>query len=398
MKLSVIIVSYNVKHYLLQCLDSLQKALEGVEAEIYVVDNHSKDGTPDYISSRCKEIKLIASNHNNGFAKANNTAIKRASGKYVLLLNPDTFVGENTIKECLHFMDTHPQAGGLGVQMLKNNGERALESRRGLPTPMTSFYKMCGLCAKYPANKRFGKYYMCDMPWDKPERIEVISGAFFMARKSALSKTGLLDEDFFMYGEDIDLSYRLLQENFENWYLPTQILHYKGESTQKSSFRYVHIFYKAMLIFFRKHYGHLGFWLSIPINAAIYIKATFELARMSHHYINKVLGFRGKRKKTTSRYLFIGSAKSLASCRLIAEKKGLEADYIECDENSNPDGHLAIPHAGNKNNPVYAVYDTSSYKYEKILEIFSRHPQKHVFIGTYNPKYNFIITNKEIIN
>ena len=140
MKLSVIIVSYNVKHYLLQCLDSLQKALEGVEAEIYVVDNHSKDGTPDYISSRCKGIKLIASNHNNGFAKANNTAIKRASGKYVLLLNPDTFVGENTIKECLHFMDTHPQAGGLGVQMLKNNGERALESRRGLPTPMTSFY------------------------------------------------------------------------------------------------------------------------------------------------------------------------------------------------------------------------------------------------------------------
>ena len=127
MKLSVIIVSYNVKHYLLQCLDSLQKALEGVEAEIYVVDNHSKDGTPDYISSRCKGIKLIASNHNNGFAKANNTAIKRASGKYVLLLNPDTFVGENTIKECLHFMDTHPQAGGLGVQMLKNNGALPLK-------------------------------------------------------------------------------------------------------------------------------------------------------------------------------------------------------------------------------------------------------------------------------
>ena len=398
MKLSVIIVSYNVKYYLLQCLDSLQKALDGVDAEIFVVDNHSKDETPNYINDRCKGIKLIASNHNNGFAKANNMAIKRASGEYVLLLNPDTFVGENSIKECLCFMDTHPQVGGLGVQMLKNNGERALESRRGLPTPTVSFYKMCGLCAKYPTSKRFGRYYMSGMSWDEPGRIEVISGAFFMTRRNALAKTGLLDEDFFMYGEDIDLSYRLLIEGFENWYLPTRILHYKGESTQKSSFRYVHVFYKAMLVFFRKHYGHLGFWLSIPINVAIYTKATFELARMSHRYINMLLGFRGARRKTTPHYLFLGSAQSLASCRLIAEKKGLEADYIECDESSNPDGHLNSLSEGSKANPVYVVYDTSSYKYEKILEIFSRHPCKYVFIGTYNPKYNFIITDKEIIN
>lgn len=398
MKLSVIIVSYNVKYYLLQCLDSLQKALDGVDAEIYVVDNHSKDNTPEFVNNHCKGIKLIASNHNNGFAKANNMAIRHASGEYVLLLNPDTFVGESTIKDCLEFMDTNQQAGGLGVQMLKNNGERALESRRGLPTPMTSFYKMCGLCAKYPTNKRFGKYYMCGMPWNKPGRIEVISGAFFMARRSALAKTGLLDEDFFMYGEDIDLSYRLLKEGFENWYLPAKILHYKGESTQKSSFRYVHVFYEAMLIFFRKHYGHLGFWLSIPINTAIYIKATLELVRMSHHYISKALGFMGKRQKTTPHYLFLGSAASLASCRSIAKKKGLEADYIECDENSNPDGHLNASHEGSKTNPVYAVYDTSSFKYETVLDIFSRHPCKHVFIGTYNPKYNFIITNKEIIN
>lgn len=398
MKLSVIIVSYNVKHYLMQCIDSLHKALEGMDAEIFVVDNHSKDGTPASLSRYGKGIKLIASNHNNGFAKANNMAIRRASGEYVLLLNPDTFVGENTIKECVGFMDTHPKAGGVGVQMLKSNGDKALESRRGLPTPMTSFYKMCGMCAKYPTSKRFGRYYMCGMSWDEPGQIEVISGAFFMARHSALKKTGLLDEDFFMYGEDIDLSYRLLKNGYENWYLPSKILHYKGESTQKSSFRYVHVFYEAMLIFFRKHYSHLSFWLSIPINIAIYVKATLALAKMSYININKMLGFGGTRRKTNPRYLFIGSAKSLNACQQIAERNGFIADYLECDEKSNPDGHIKISPKGSKACPVYAVYDTSSYEYEKILEIFSQHPCENVFIGTYNPVHNIVITDKEIIN
>lgn len=197
MKLSIIIVSYNVKHYLHQCIDSLLKAVKDIDAEICIIDNHSKDGTVDSLKSYGKSIRIIASPHNNGFAKANNIAIRHTSGDYVLLLNPDTIVGENSIKDCLEFMDTHADAGGLGVQMLKSDGSKALESRRGLPTPMTSFYKMCGLCAKYPTNKRFGKYYMCDMSWDEPGRIEIISGAFFMARRSALDDIGLLDEDFF---------------------------------------------------------------------------------------------------------------------------------------------------------------------------------------------------------
>ena len=397
MKLSVVIVSYNVRHYLVQCLDSLYRALDGVDAEVYVVDNHSKDGTPACIAAYGRGVKLIASNHNNGFARANNMAIRNATGEYVLMLNPDTLVGENTIKDCISFMDTHPEAGGVGVQMLKSDGEKALESRRGLPTPMTSLYKMCGLCAKYPANKRFGRYYMCGMSWEEPGRIDVISGAFFMTRRSALAQTGLLDEDFFMYGEDIDLSYRLLDKGFENWYLPSKILHYKGESTQKSSFRYVHVFYEAMLIFFRKHYGHLGFWLSIPIKAAIYVKATLALAKMSYTNINKMLGFRGAKRKPRPRYLFIGSAKSLDACRKIAVKNGFVADYLECDGKSNPDGHLKVSPRGSKACPVYAVYDTSAYGYGQILDIFSTRPCRHVFIGTYNPERNIIITDKEII-
>ena len=398
MKLSVIIVSYNVKHYLLQCLDSLQRALDGVDAEIFVVDNHSKDGTVDTIARKFSTIKLTASNHNNGFAKANNIALRQATGEYVLLLNPDTFVGETTIKECLGFMDTHPNAGGLGVQMLKSDGSKAMESRRGLPTPMTSFYKMCGLCARHPTDRRFGRYYMCGMPWDEPGRIEIISGAFFMARRSALTETGLLDEDFFMYGEDIDLSYRLLKHGYENWYLPAKILHYKGESTQKSSFRYVHVFYEAMLIFFKKHYGHTGLWLSIPINAAIYAKATCALAGMWYAGTKKMLGFSTARRKAYPRYLFIGSRESLEACRRIALKIGLTADYMEGDEKSNPDGHVRLSLKGDKNSPVYVVYDTTSYTYGTILEIFAHHHGENVFIGTYNPEHNIIITDKETIS
>lgn len=276
MKLSIIIVSYNVRFYLMQCLDSIKRAIDGIDAEIFVVDNHSKDDTVEYLTATDHDVKLIASHHNNGFAKANNMAIRQTSGEYVLLINPDTFVGENTIKECLDFMDSHPNAGGLGLQMLNCDGSRALESRRGKPTPMTSFYKMSGLCAKFPTHKRFGKYYMCGMSWNTPGKIEIISGAFMMMRKTALDKVGLLDEDFFMYGEDIDLSYRLMTEGYDNWYIPAKILHYKGESTQKSSFRYVHVFYEAMLIFLRKHYSHTGFWLYIPIKTAIYVKASLR--------------------------------------------------------------------------------------------------------------------------
>lgn len=397
MKLSIIIVSYNVKHYLHQCIDSLLKAVKDIDAEICVIDNHSKDGTVDSLKSYGKNIKIIASPHNNGFAKANNIAIRQTSGDYVLLLNPDTFVGENAIKDCLEFMDAHADAGGLGVQMLKSDGSKALESRRGLPTPMTSFYKMCGLCAKYPTNKCFGKYYMCDMSWDEPGRIEIISGAFFMARRSALDKIGLLDEDFFMYGEDIDLSYRLLKKGYSNWYLPVKILHYKGESTQKSSFRYVHVFYEAMLIFFRKHYGHLSFWLCIPIKMAIYIKATFALIKMLTEKANKTLGFTNKQGNKSPRYIFIGSAKSIKACREIAARNGLDAEFYESDETSNNGGHAKfIENTGN--NLVYAVYDVSSYKYETILNLFSKNVKNNILIGTYHPKYNIIITDNEIIS
>ena len=214
MKLSVVIVNYNVRHYITQCLYSVRRAIEGIDADVYVVDNHSQDDSVEYIRNNFPDVHLIESNHNLGFAKANNIAIRRSKAEYVLMLNPDTIVGENTFRECIKFMDEHPQSGGLAVRMLRCDGGDAMESRRGRPTPMTAFYKMCGLCARFPKSHRFGKYYMSYLPWDSPQKIEVISGAFCMMRKKTLDKVGLVDEDFFMYGEDIDLSCRILYGGF----------------------------------------------------------------------------------------------------------------------------------------------------------------------------------------
>ena len=268
MKLSVVIVSYNVRNYLEQCLQSVQKALEGIEGEVFVVDNHSDDDSVVTIREKYPWVRLIENQENLGFSKANNQAIRQSQADYVLLLNPDTVVAEDTLRGVLTFMDEHPKAGGAGVMMCYEDGSRAPESRRALPTPWVAALKMLGFTKRY---------YMSYLPWDQPCRIEVVSGAFCLLRHEALKTIGLLDEDFFMYGEDIDLSFRLLKGGWENWYLPYSIIHYKGRSTQKSDYRYVHVFYQAMLIFFQKHYSHLSLVYTLPVKMAIYFRATIAL-------------------------------------------------------------------------------------------------------------------------
>ena len=269
MKLSVVIVSYNVRELLTACIDSVVKAAEGIDTEVFVVDNCSADDTVEVIARDYPWVHLINNKDNLGFSKANNIAIRKSAGEYVLLLNPDTVVAEGTLLGAVEFMDQHPEAGGAGVRMHNADGTLAPESRRAVPTPMVAARKMMGFSKRY---------YMSYLSWDVPGQIEVISGAFMMLRRKAIDQVGMLDEDFFMYGEDIDLSYRLLKGGWQNWYLPLDIIHYKGQSTQKSDFRYVHVFYQAMLIFFRKHYSHLSFFFTLPIKVAIYFRASLALA------------------------------------------------------------------------------------------------------------------------
>ena len=300
MKLSVVIVNYNVEYFLEQCLHSVRRAMQGIEGEVFVVDNNSVDGSLKMLAQKFPEVKVIANKDNVGFAKANNQAIRISTGEYVLLLNPDTVVEDDTFAKCLAFMDSHPDAGGLGVKMVDGKGQFLPESKRGLPTPATAFYKMFGLCKLFPHSKRFAHYYMGNLPDDETNEVEILAGAFMLLRKETLDKIGLLDETFFMYGEDIDLSYRITQGGYKNYYFPeTRIIHYKGESTKKTSVNYVFVFYRAMEIFAKKHFGNSwGKSFSFLINMAIYVKAFFALVSQFFHkaaipLLDALLGYGG---------------------------------------------------------------------------------------------------------
>src|ERR1035437_1080271 len=280
MKLTVIIVNYNVQHFLEQCLHSVFAATKHVTTEVFVVDNNSVDGSVQMVKEKFQEVQLIENKKNTGFSFANNQAMRIAKGEYILLLNPDTVVEEDTFEKVVAFMDAHPEAGGLGVKMLDGKGKFLPESKRGLPTPAVAFYKIFGLSKLFPKSKTFGKYHLGFLDEDKTNEVEILSGAFMLMRKTALDKVGLLDETFFMYGEDIDLSYRLILGGYKNYYFPeTRIIHYKGESTKKSSINYVLVFYKAMVIFAQKHFSHNNAKLfSFLINIAIYLRASVAIA------------------------------------------------------------------------------------------------------------------------
>lgn len=391
MQLSVIIVSYNVKYYLEQCLYSLRKALSGIEAEVIVFDNHSHDGSVDYLAGLYPWVTFIKSKHNLGFARANNRAIQQSKGKYILLLNPDTIVGEDTLRQAVAFMDCHTRAGAAGVRMMKTDGSDALESRRGVPSPLTSFYKMTGLCTHFPRNHKFGRYYMGWLPWDSTSQIDIVSGAFCLLRRKALDKVGLLDEDYFMYGEDIDLSYRLLKEGWQNWYLPLRILHYKGESTQKSSFRYVHVFYEAMLIFFRKHYRHLSFLVTLPVQLAIYCKALLALVSMTMTRIHRSLGFVSN-KSADALYVFYLSPDNMKRCQQFVRDKGLWAEFHDASK-SRQETEIG----SDTKQKVYIVYDMSSYTFSDILLSFSTNKSSNLLLATYYPELAMLVTDSDII-
>lgn len=282
--LSVIIVNYNVRYFLEQCLDSVAKAMEQLvphAAEVFVVDNASVDGSQQMVKERFPWCRLIENTENVGFSRANNQAIRLSGGRYILLLNPDTLIQPDTLSRVCAFMEEHPEAGALGVRMVDGRGRFLPESKRGLPTPLTAFFKIFGLAALFPRSRLLGRYHLRFLDEFQIHAVDVLSGAFMLIRRSVLKKVGLLDEDFFMYGEDIDLSYRIQKAGYKNYYYPhSTIIHYKGESTKKGSLNYVRVFYQAMIIFAEKHFagsgGALFRWL---IRMAVILRASLAVAR-----------------------------------------------------------------------------------------------------------------------
>ena len=296
--LSVVIVNYNVVFFLEQCLNSVFAASKNLNVQIFVVDNNSVDGSINMLKENFSTVVLIENKENVGFSKANNQAIKRANSPYVLLLNPDTVIEEDTFDKCIDFMNSKTDCGGLGLRMLDGKGNFLPESKRGFPSPSVAFYKIFGLSYLFPKSQKFGRYHLGFLSEFEVNEVDVLSGAFMLLRKVTLEKVGLLDEQFFMYGEDIDLSYRIKLGGYKNYYFPeTKIIHYKGESTKKSSVNYVFVFYNAMILFAKKHFSNKNANLfSFAINLAIYMRASLSLInrfvkKIATPFLNAVLTY-----------------------------------------------------------------------------------------------------------
>ena len=304
MTLAIVIVNYNVKYFLKQSLASVysseRRLADGSELglDVWVVDNDSVDGSVEMVRRDFPQVHVVANHENVGFARANNQALARiaAEGKaeLMLLLNPDTVVESDTLTRCVDFASQHPDCGALTVKMVDGKGNYLRESKRGFPSPQASFYKICGLASLFPRSRRFAAYYMGHLDENETNEIEILCGAFFMLRRAVYDQIGGLDESYFMYGEDIDYSWRIRLAGWKNYYLPaTHIIHYKGESTRKGSMNYVYTFYNAMSIFVKRYFSGKGARLfSALLHFAIWCRASLAwLTRVARQVAVPLLDF-----------------------------------------------------------------------------------------------------------
>lgn len=280
MKLSIVIVNFNTRDLLRACLQSIQNSQEAPELELFVVDNASSDGSAEMVAAEFPEGQLIRSSANRGYACANNLALRRCAGQYLLLLNPDTVLPPSALRQMVDFMDAHPEAGIAGPKLVRPDGSLDLACRRSFPSPEVSLYRMLGLSQLFPRSRRFGRYNLTYLDPDQPAEVDSVVGAFMMVRATAAQQVGFLDEAFFMYGEDLDWAYRIKARGWKVLYHPSVVvLHHKGASSRRHPRKTIVEFYRAMYIFYSKHYAEgtnvlLG-WLIV---SAIWAKCAFALA------------------------------------------------------------------------------------------------------------------------
>lgn len=394
MKLSIIIVNYNVKYFLEQCLCSVEKAIAGIDAEVIVVDNDSQDGSKEYLIPRFPNVKWIANEENLGFSRANNIAFAHAKGEYVLMLNPDTIVTSEAIVKSVSFMDENPDVGAAGVKMLNKDGKFALESRRGIVTPWVSICKAAGLNKRFPKSRLFGHYYMSYLPEDEINEIEMVSGAFMFLRRSKLDEIGFLDEQFFMYWEDSDLSYRILKSGAKNVYLPYPILHYKGESSVKSILKYRYWLYFSLLIFFKKH-NPLYYALSyIPL------KLVVLLLKFRIHCMNPlILGkeWDARRVEPEQSFVIVGRKSTYDEVVELFKKNNIEraCTFVEASDEALRNGDIKIKNTENYN---HILFDASYISYDTMIKTLDELKGEGLRIATYSPKTKVLITDGFIYN
>lgn len=276
MDLSIIIVNYNTNELLKQTIQSVIDTVgESINYEIIVSDNGSTDGSCEMVRQFFLGVKLIENNDNLGFPKANNVAIKDAKGQYILLLNSDTSVQEGCLQKCITYIDGHKEIGALGCKLLLDDGTLDHACKRGFPTLEASLYYMLKLDKVFPKNKKFGAYTLDYLPQDEINEVDSLTGAFMIVRREAIKEVGLLDEDFFMYGEDIDWCYRIKEAGWKVIYYPeASTIHYKGGSSRKKRLKTIYEFHRAMYLFYNKHYRKSN---NIFITLLVYIGIGLKL-------------------------------------------------------------------------------------------------------------------------
>ena len=360
MELSVVIVNYRVKYLLEQTLRSVEQAMQGLTGEVIVVDNLSGDDSIAFSRERHPGVTFIENQENVGFARANNQAIMQARGEFTLILNPDTIITPQCLQEGISWMRSHPKCGAIGARMMDGNGVFLPESKRAFPTPWVSFCKIFGLSKLFPRSPRFAKYHLRYLSDLEPQCIDILSGAYMLCRTEVLQQLGGFDEDFFMYGEDIDLSYRIVGAGYENWFLPTPMVHYKGESTHKDSMRYVRIFYDAMLIFYRKHFPRFNAIFYPIVKLGIIVRAGLAMAK---RLIKRLIP--NKSKPSSEIWPWIIISEDPAS---VARRANIN-DYF-----------TTIPSTGYYN----VLVDDGSHTYAQIVDFIREHGNKerlafHIF-------------------
>ncbi|MBQ0050049.1 MAG: glycosyltransferase family 2 protein [Bacteroidales bacterium] len=376
MRLSIVIVSYKVKNFLHQCLLSVQESIEGMDADVWVIDNDSKDDTIDALKPIFPSVHFVRNESNEGFSKANNRIIRQTQSKYVLLLNPDTIVSGEAIRSCVQWMEEHPNSGAVGPSLHNADGRFARESQRGIPTPLVSFCKMSGLIKLFPHHRAIGRYYMCAPNKQKPAKVEILSGSYMMLRRAALDQVGLLDEDYFMYGEDIDLSYRLVCSGWKNYYLPVPIIHYRGESAHESTLRYVNVFHKAMIIFYEKHFSKKYFLSGLLIRLAVYLKAALTFIvhifrRLRAHILPN---------QPCEVYCFCDEANKSAIAEAVAQI-GRKIHFIGREDLTKPARRDAL-----------LLLDHTAMNYDKMVRCITEQTGKHRYlIATYHPSIGLLL-------
>lgn len=377
MKLSIIIVNYNVKRFLFQCLRSVEKAIEGLDADIWVVDNDSKDGSLDFLKPLFPKVHFIQNEDNVGFSKANNRAIRMSQSEYVLLLNPDTIVTPETIRADIEWLDKNPDTGAVAASMHNSCGAFANESRRGIPTPIVSFCKISGLAKLFPKHHTIGRYYMGYNDRHEACKIEILSGAYMFMRRAALDQVGLLDEDFFMYGEDVDLSYRILKGGWKNYYLPYPIIHYKGESEHPSTSRYVNVFHQAMILFYDKNFSKQYPLSGLLIRCAVYLKAFLTLIRYTLRDI-----FKSKKAPKFGTFWCISNPANSDEIKRCVENKNANVKFIADAKEAYGMGAFD-----------YLLFDCTHVSYSKMIKdvIKANEDGEQVTMATWHPEIGILI-------